>query len=59
MSFVSRCLAAAAIAALVILAGCAAPGVHAPERRPEDVRAEIVRLLPNGAKDREVLISPL
>ena len=53
MSFVSRCLAAAAIAALVILAGCAASGVRAPERRPEDVRAEIVRLLPNGAKDRE------
>ena len=53
MSLARRCLAAAAVAAFVILAGCAAPGIHAPERRPEDVRAEIVRLLPNGAKDRE------
>src|SRR5690242_10954055 len=53
MTLARRCLAAAAIAALAILAGCAAPGVHAPERRPEDVRAEIVRLLPNGTKDRE------
>lgn len=53
MSLARRCLAAAATAALAILAGCAAPRVHAPERRPEDVRAEIVRLMPNGAKDRE------
>jgi hypothetical protein len=53
MSLAHRCLAAAATAAFAILAGCAAPGIHAPERRPEDVRAEIVRLLPGAAKDRE------
>lgn len=53
MSLARRCLAAAAFAAFVVLAGCAAPGTRAPERRPEDVRAGIVRLLPAGAKDRE------
>jgi hypothetical protein len=52
MSLTRRCLAAAATALFAILAGCAAPRVHAPERRPEDVRAEIVRLLPASAKDR-------
>jgi uncharacterized protein DUF1615 len=53
MSLARRCLAVAAFAGFVVLAGCAVPQVHAPERRPEDVRAEITRLLPPGAKDRE------
>jgi hypothetical protein len=53
MNLARRCLAVAALAVFVILAGCAAPQVHAPERRPEDVRAQIARLLPAGAKDRE------
>jgi hypothetical protein len=53
MNLARRCLAAAATAAFAILAGCAAPRAHAPERRPEDVRAEILRLLPGGTKDRE------
>jgi hypothetical protein len=53
MSLARRCLAAAAFAFLVVLAGCAAPGVRGPERRPEDVRAETARLLPPGAKDRD------
>ncbi len=40
------------VAGLVLLAGCAAPTIHAPERRPEDVRADVVRLLPGGISDR-------
>src|SRR4051812_13997806 len=53
MSLVRRCRTSAAFAVLILIAGCAAPGIHRPERRPEDVRAEIARLLPSGAKDRE------
>ena len=52
MSLARRCLAAAATAVFAILAGCASPGPSVPERRPEDVRAEIVRLLPAGVRDR-------
>lgn len=53
MSFVRRCLRTGFVAGLVVLAGCAAPGPPAPERRPEDIRAEIGRLMPGSAKDRE------
>jgi hypothetical protein len=53
MNLARRCLAAAAFAAFVVLAGCAAPGARVPERRPEDVRAELVRLMPAGVRDRE------
>lgn len=53
MTFVRRCLRTVALAGFVLLAGCATPGIHAPERRPEDIRAEIVRVLPAGAKDRQ------
>lgn len=35
------------------LAGCVAPRPQAPERRPADVRAEIVRLMPATVADRE------
>ncbi len=45
---------ALAIAILVLGVGCATrPGVRAPERRPADVRAELVRLLPATTQDRE------
>ena len=41
-------------AALVVLAGCATQnGVPDSTRRPADVRAEIVRLMPASAHDRE------
>ena len=53
MSLARRYRAAAVSAVFIVLAGCAAPRVHGPERRPQDVRAEIVRVLPAGAKDRE------
>ena len=40
--------------AFALLAGCATqPNVQEPTRRPADVRAEIVRLLPAGTRDRE------
>lgn len=38
--------------ALALLAGCAAQPPAAPARRPADVRAEIVRLMPASAKDK-------
>jgi hypothetical protein len=38
--------------ALALLAGCATQPPAAPARRPADVRAEIVRLMPASAKDR-------
>ena len=42
------------ICAFVLLVGCATqPNVQEPTRRPADVRAEIVRLLPAGTRDRE------
>jgi hypothetical protein len=53
MSLARRYRAAAVSAVFIVLAGCAAPRVHGPERRPQDVRAEIMRVLPAGAKDRE------
>ena len=53
MSLVRRCVRTFAFSGLVLLAACAGPGVRGPERRPEDVRAEIARLIPVGAKDRE------
>ena len=53
MTLARRCLATAALAVFIVLAGCAAPGTRVPERRPEDIRAETVHLLPSGAKDRE------
>jgi hypothetical protein len=40
--------------AFALLASCATrPNLQEPTRRPADVRAEIVRLLPAGARDRE------
>ena len=41
-----------ALAWLALLAGCARPHVEAPQRRPADVRAQIVRLLPADTADR-------
>lgn len=42
------------IGALVLLASCASqPAVQKPQRRPAEVRAEIVRLLPSKTADRE------
>ncbi|HKE47860.1 MAG TPA: DUF1615 domain-containing protein [Rhodanobacteraceae bacterium] len=38
---------------VALLAGCATQTVQAPSRRPSDVRAEIVRLLPSSTRDRE------
>ncbi|HEY8011419.1 MAG TPA: DUF1615 domain-containing protein [Rudaea sp.] len=40
-------------AMLLMLAGCTAPGVHGPVRRPAEVRAEIVRLIPASVADRQ------
>jgi hypothetical protein len=37
---------------LVLLAGCARPRVEAPQRRPAEVRAQIVHLLPADTRDR-------
>lgn len=45
-------LRGSAVAALVLLAGCATQKPAPPSRRPADVRAEIVRLMPASAKDR-------
>ncbi|MBO9662556.1 DUF1615 domain-containing protein [Dokdonella sp.] len=47
----ARC-GAVVLATLALLAGCATQKPVAPARRPADVRAEIVRLMPAGAKDR-------
>lgn len=44
--------AAVVVATLALLAGCATQKPAAPARRPADVRAEIVRLMPAGAKDK-------
>ena len=46
-----RC-GAALMAALVLVAGCVTQRVQPPLHRPEDVRAEIVRLMPAQAIDR-------
>jgi len=45
-------LTALAIAAMLLLGSCAAPQKSAVPRRPEDVRAQIVRLLPARTSDR-------
>lgn len=39
--------------ALALLGGCAAPRVQPPARRPAEVRAQIVRLLPADTVDRQ------
>ena len=41
-----------AFALLALLAGCARPHVQAPQRRPAEVRAQIVHLLPADTADR-------
>jgi hypothetical protein len=41
-----------ALLALALLAGCARPRPEAPTRRPAEVRAQIVRLLPADTADR-------
>ncbi|MEI7037662.1 DUF1615 domain-containing protein [Fulvimonas yonginensis] len=41
-----------ALVALAILAGCARPQAQPPGRRPDEVRAQIVRLLPPDTADR-------
>ena len=43
----------AALLPALLLAGCVTPGPQAPVRRPEDVRAEIVRRMPAAATDRK------
>ena len=44
----------ACLALLAALGGCATPRApEAPPRRPADIRAEIVRLMPNTVRDRE------
>lgn len=40
------------LALLALVAGCARPRVEAPQRRPDEVRAQIVRLLPGDTADR-------
>ena len=46
-------IAATLLAALAVIAGCGRAPVREPERRPSDVRAQIVRLLPAKTVDRE------
>jgi len=48
-------IATVSLAALALLAGCATPkrANEFPPRRPAEVRAQIVRLMPATAKDRE------
>jgi hypothetical protein len=54
MSALRRFARIAASAALALLAGCAGgPHTRAPERRPADVRAELMRRMPPATKDRE------
>jgi hypothetical protein len=43
---------ASAIATLALVAGCTMPGTRPPSRKPSEVRAEIVRLLPASTEDR-------
>jgi hypothetical protein len=43
---------ALAIATLAFIAGCTTQGTRRPARKPADVRAEIVRLLPPSTDDR-------
>jgi hypothetical protein len=43
---------ASAIAMLTLIAGCTMPGTRPPSRKPSEVRAEIVRLLPPSTDDR-------
>ncbi len=45
---------ATGLAAVLVLAGCATPrGPETPSRSPAEIRAEIVRLMPASARDRE------
>lgn len=55
MAHHSTALAALALLAGLLVNGCATPPRkdEAPPRRPADIRAEIVRLLPATTKDRE------
>jgi len=49
-----HCGAALLLAVLAVLTGCASQTrVQPPQRRPAEVRAQIVRLLPAATKDRE------
>jgi hypothetical protein len=41
------------LAWLALLGGCATPGVQLPQRRPEDVKAELVRRMPAAVSDRK------
>jgi hypothetical protein len=52
MGIFRRCGADLALALFILLAGCATQ-MRVPARRPADVRAEIVRLMPAAAKDKE------
>jgi len=48
----TRSRSVALFALLVLMAGCARPRVEAPQRRPDEVRAQIVRLMPADTTDR-------
>jgi hypothetical protein len=47
-----RSRAVVLLALLAVIGGCARPRVEAPQRRPAEVRAQIVRLLPPDTADR-------
>ena len=47
------CPALPLLTIVLLIAGCAMQTVQPPSRRPSDVRAEIVRLLPAATRDRE------
>ncbi|HET9483798.1 MAG TPA: DUF1615 domain-containing protein [Xanthomonadales bacterium] len=54
MSALRRALPVAGCAALLLFAGCATePTVRAPMRSPDEVRAQLVSLLPPATRDRE------
>ena len=54
MGIIRRTCPAFALALAMLIAGCATQrGLESPSRRPADVRAEIVRLLPATTQDRE------
>ena len=38
---------------LALLGGCVTPGVQLPQRRPEDVKAELARRMPAAVTDRK------
>lgn len=39
--------------ALLVLAGCASKTATTPESRPADIRAQLLKLLPDNVKDRQ------